>query len=229
MPRKLACFQKTCTVLIKNTAPTVTTTATMATTSTVTPNMTPKELEFMDVVVTSKYGNDLSNLTHVITDDVRSTLDSFKTDLQNTLPRQIRLVVQQVQSEVQGKQPDLTHSTPYMVAPGNTRVLANTSTPHPGSTSGNVIYVDASSPYLGSTSMGNLGVFPTVSIPYRGGGASTSVNMGFPAHSTQPNPGVSPNFQQPYYQTMAYRPNIPPMVTGVPHGPIPENTSLCDT
>ena len=32
---------------------------------------------------------------------------------------------------------------PYMVAPGNTVVLANTSTPHPGSTSGNVIYVDA--------------------------------------------------------------------------------------
>jgi hypothetical protein len=169
--RKLACFQKTCTRVIKNTAPTVTTTATMATTSTVTPNMTPKELvKFMDVAVTSKYGNDLSNLTHVITDDVRSTLDSFKTDLQNTLPRQIRLVVQQVQSEVQGKQPDLTHSTPYMVAPGNTRVLANTSTPHPGSTSGNAIYVDASSPYLGSTSMGNLGVFSTASIPYPGGG-----------------------------------------------------------
>jgi hypothetical protein len=32
----------------------------------------------------------------VITDDVRSTLESFKTDLQNTLPRQIRSVVQQV-------------------------------------------------------------------------------------------------------------------------------------
>jgi hypothetical protein len=37
----------------------------------------------------------------VITDDVRSTLESFKTDLQNTLPRQIRSVVQQVQGEAQ--------------------------------------------------------------------------------------------------------------------------------
>jgi hypothetical protein len=46
--------------------------------------------------------------------------------------------------------------------------------------------------------------------------------MGFPAHTTQLNPGVSPNFQQPYYQTMAYGPNIPPMGTGVPHGPIPD-------
>jgi hypothetical protein len=50
--------------------------------------------------------------------------------------------------------------------------------------------------------MGNLGVFPTASIPYPGG-ASTSINMGFPAHTTQPNLGVSPSFQQPYYQTMA--------------------------
>jgi hypothetical protein len=105
--------------------------------------------------------------------------------------------------------------------PGNTGVLANTSTPHTGSTSGNVIYVDASSPYSGSTSMGNLGVFPTASIPYPGG-ASTSGNVGLTTHVTKPNLGVSPNFQQPYYQAMAYGPNIPPMSTGVPHGPIPD-------
>jgi hypothetical protein len=103
------------------TTPTVTTTATMATTSMVTPNMTPKELvKFLDIAVASKYGNDLSNLTCVITDDVHSTLESFKTDLQNTLPRQIRSVVQQVQGEAQGKQPDPAHNTPYTIAPGNT-------------------------------------------------------------------------------------------------------------
>jgi hypothetical protein len=56
-----------------------------------------------------------------------------------------------------------------MVAPGNMVVLANTSTPHPGSTSGNVTYVDATSPYPGSTSISNLGVFSTASIPYLGG------------------------------------------------------------
>jgi hypothetical protein len=111
--------------VIKKAAPTVTTTVTTNTTSTVTPNMTPKELvQFMDVAVASKYGNDLSNLTCVITDDVCSTLESFKTDLQNTLPRQIRSVVQQVQGEAQGKQPDLAHSTPYTVAPGNMRVFS---------------------------------------------------------------------------------------------------------
>jgi hypothetical protein len=173
--------------VIKKTAPTITTTSTTAAASTVTPSMTPEELvKLMDVAVASKYGNDLSSLTRVITDDVRSTLESFKTNLQNTLPRQIRSVVQQVQGETQGKQPDLAHSTPYpgntfvsgnmgtlfpgsTTAPGNTGVLANTSTPHPGSTSGNIIYVDASSPYSRSTSMGNSGVSATASIPYPGG------------------------------------------------------------
>jgi hypothetical protein len=67
--------------------------------------------------------------------------------------------------------------------------------------------------------MGNLGVFPTASTPYPGG-TSSSGNLGLPAHVTQLNLGVSPNFQKPYYQTMAYGPNIPHMGTGAPHGPI---------
>jgi hypothetical protein len=87
--KKLTCFQKTRTRVVKKTAPIVTTTATTATTSMVTPKMTPEELvKFMDVAVASKYSNNLSNFTRVIIDDVRSTLESFKTDLQNTLPRQ---------------------------------------------------------------------------------------------------------------------------------------------
>jgi hypothetical protein len=74
----------------------MTTTTTVAA-SMVTPNMTPEELvKFIDIAVSSKYGNDLSNLMRVITDDVRSTLESFKTDLQNAFPRQIRLVVHQL-------------------------------------------------------------------------------------------------------------------------------------
>jgi uncharacterized alkaline shock family protein YloU len=74
----------------------MTTTTTVAA-SMVTPNMTPEELvKFIDVAVSSKYGNDLSNLMRVITDDVRSTLESFKTDLQNAFHRQIRSVVHQV-------------------------------------------------------------------------------------------------------------------------------------
>jgi hypothetical protein len=80
--RKHAYFQKTRTRVIKKTTTTITTTTTMTVASTVTPNMTLEELvKFMDVAVTRKYGNDLSNLTRVITDDVCSMLESFKTDL----------------------------------------------------------------------------------------------------------------------------------------------------
>jgi hypothetical protein len=49
---------------------------------------------------------------------------------------------------------------------------------------------------------------------------STSGNPGFPAHTTPTNPNL--NFQQPYYQTTSYGPNIPPTGTGVPYGPIPD-------
>jgi hypothetical protein len=66
-------------------------------TPTVTPNLAPEELvKFMDVAVASKNGNDLTNFTRTINEEVHSTLDTFKTDLQNMLPQQIRSVVQQV-------------------------------------------------------------------------------------------------------------------------------------
>jgi hypothetical protein len=163
--RKLTCFQKTLMGVIKKTVPAIMTMATA--TSTVTPNLTPEELvKFMDVVVASKYRNDLTNFTHTITEEVCSTLDTFKTDLQNTLPQQFRLVMQQVQGESQGKQPVAKPSRPYpgsTSAPGNMGTLylgnttalgnpgniASTGTLHPRNTSGNVIYVDASSPYPG--------------------------------------------------------------------------------
>jgi hypothetical protein len=233
--RKLACFQKTRTGVIKKTVSAIMTMATA--THIVIPILTPEELvKFMDVAVASKYGNNLTNFTHSITEEVRSTLDTFKTDLQNTLPWQIRLVVQQVHGESWGKQSDLEPSIPYLgitSTPGNTGTLylgntttsgnpcnvAGTSTSHMGNTSGNVIYVDANSPYTRGVSMENLGSFPTANLPYLGG-VSTSGNPGFPAHTPLTNP--NPNFQQPSYQTMSYSPNIPPMGTGVPHGPIPD-------
>jgi hypothetical protein len=90
--RKLVCFQKIRTGVIKKTVPAIMTTATA--TSTVTPNLTPKGLgKFMDIAVASKYGNELTNFTCTITEEVCSTLDTFKTDLQSSLPRQIRYVL----------------------------------------------------------------------------------------------------------------------------------------
>jgi hypothetical protein len=91
--RKLTCFQKTRMGVIKKIVPAITTTADA--TSMVTPNLTPQDMvKFMDVAVASKYRNDLTNFTHTITEEVRSTLDTFKINPQNTLPRQIRSVVQ---------------------------------------------------------------------------------------------------------------------------------------
>jgi hypothetical protein len=191
----------------------------------------------MDVAVASKYRNNLTNFTRTITEEVHSTVDTFKINLQKMLPQQIRPVVQQVHGESQSRQPDLEPSTPYpgsTSAPSNTDTLyscntstsgnpgnvASTSTLHPVNTSGNVIYVDASSLYLGDVSMGNPSNFPVANLSYPGGRASTSGNPGFPTHTTPSNP--NPNFQQLYYQTMAYGPNIPPTGTGVPHSPIPD-------
>jgi hypothetical protein len=78
-------FPKNTHGVIKKTIPTITTMTTA--TSMITPNLTPEELvKFMDVAVASKYGNDLSNFTHTITEEVHNTLDTFKSDLQNMLP-----------------------------------------------------------------------------------------------------------------------------------------------
>jgi hypothetical protein len=69
--RKLACFQKTRLGVIKKTIPSITTTATA--TSMVTPNLTLEELvKFMDIAVASKYGNDLTNFTRTIIEEVHS-------------------------------------------------------------------------------------------------------------------------------------------------------------
>jgi hypothetical protein len=84
--RKLAFSKKRTRGVIKKTIPAITTMATA--TPTVTPNLTPEELvKFIDVAVASKYVNDHMNFTRTITEEVCSTLDTFDTDLQNTLPR----------------------------------------------------------------------------------------------------------------------------------------------
>jgi hypothetical protein len=81
--RKVVCFQKTRTGVIRKNVPAIMTTAIV--TPMVTPNLTPEELvKFMEVVVASKYGTDLTNFIRTITEEVHSTLDTFQTDLQNT-------------------------------------------------------------------------------------------------------------------------------------------------
>jgi hypothetical protein len=54
------------------------------------------------------------------------------------------------------------------------------------------------------------------------GGVSNHCNLGILANLNQSSPGGNLNLQQPYYQTMAYGPNIPPMGNGMPQGPVPD-------
>jgi hypothetical protein len=77
-------------------------------------SLSPEDLaQLVDVSVASKYDTDLTQFTHVIAENMHSTLETFKTDLNNNLPRQVRLVVQQIQGEAQGKRPKESPSTPH--------------------------------------------------------------------------------------------------------------------
>jgi hypothetical protein len=162
--KKLACFQKMRHDIVKKADPTAASSTKVNSSS-----LSPEDLiQLVDVSVTSKYDADLTQFMRVVAEDMRNTLDTFKTDLINSLTRQVRSVVQQIQGEAQGKHPE-----------------GSPSTPHPG----------------GRACQGNQGILS---------------NMG------QPNPGANLNLQQPFYQTMAYGPNIPPMGSGVPHRPMPD-------
>jgi hypothetical protein len=109
--RKLACYQKTCTGVIKKTVPAIMTMATA--TSMVTPNLTPEELvKFMDVAVASKYGNDKHPLVEPSTRHPGST-------------------------SAPGKMGTLYPGN--TIVPGNLGNIASTNTLYPGNTSVNVI------------------------------------------------------------------------------------------
>jgi hypothetical protein len=96
--RKLTCFQKMCNDVVKK--------ADMVAASGAKTNasLSPEDLVLMvDVSVASIYGADLTQFTHVVAEDMQSTLDAFKQDLNNNLPRQVRAMVQQINGESQGK------------------------------------------------------------------------------------------------------------------------------
>jgi hypothetical protein len=50
--------------------------------------LNPEDLAHMiDVSVAGMYGADLTQFTHVVVEDMRSMLDTFKQDLNSNLPR----------------------------------------------------------------------------------------------------------------------------------------------
>jgi hypothetical protein len=89
--KKLVCFQKTHIGVVKK-ANTV-----AVTSDKVSMQLSPKDLVHMvDVSVASKYGVDLTQFMCVVAEDMRNMLETFKTDLSNNLPRQVRSVVQHI-------------------------------------------------------------------------------------------------------------------------------------
>jgi hypothetical protein len=78
---KLVCFQKTRNGVVKKADTSVVTGAKVNT------QLSPEDLIHMvDVSVASKYEADLTQFTHVVAEDMLSTLDAFKNDLNSSLP-----------------------------------------------------------------------------------------------------------------------------------------------
>jgi hypothetical protein len=110
MRERLACYQKTRGGVVQKAD-----TSKAASSKVNSSFPTPEELvHLVDVSITSKYGADLAQLTRVLAEDVCSTIDSFKHDLYDNLPRQIRSVLKDVVGESQGKQPIDITSTPAL-------------------------------------------------------------------------------------------------------------------
>jgi hypothetical protein len=84
----------------------------------------------VDVSVTGKYRADLTQFTCIVAEDMKSMLDAFKQDLNGSLPRQVRTIVQQLSGESQGKHTEGFAATLNQGSTsnlGNQGVLANVS------------------------------------------------------------------------------------------------------
>jgi hypothetical protein len=165
---KLACFRKTKNGVFKQ--------GSGAGTSSkkVSPFVTCEELAHMiDTAVASKYGTDVTEITRMISEGVRNSFDTFRSesrqDMNNNMPRQIRFIVQQVQGELQGKRVE------------------------------------------------NLSYAPSCN------GAATHNNVNQTVNERGGDSVMNFNLQQPYYQSMAYGPPIPPIGNRSPQGFVPND------
>lgn len=94
----------------------------------ISPSMSPEEFtQFLDVSIASKYGADLGHLTHELGESMRSVLGGFKQDLDNSLPRQVRTVAQEV-NEALGRHVANTNPLPGHTATGGVAQGGNAGT-----------------------------------------------------------------------------------------------------
>jgi hypothetical protein len=99
MHEKLACYQKMRGCVMQKAD------MTTASSSKVNPSSLTLEdlVHLVDVSVASKYDADLAQLTGVLAKVVCNTLDLFKHDLDDSLPRKVRFVVKEVIGNTWGK------------------------------------------------------------------------------------------------------------------------------
>jgi hypothetical protein len=87
----------------------------------------------VDVSVASKYGSDLTWFMQVMLEDMLSMFDVLKQDLSNSLPKQVRALVQQINDVTQGKCIEGMYVSPNPKSPvgqGNAGMLANVNQPN---------------------------------------------------------------------------------------------------
>jgi hypothetical protein len=99
MQEKLACYQKMRGCVMQKAD------MTTASSSKVNPSSLTLEdlVHLVDVSVASKYDADLAQLTGVLAKVVCNTLDLFKHDLDDSLPRKVRFVLKEVIGNTWGK------------------------------------------------------------------------------------------------------------------------------
>ena len=83
-------------------------------------NSTEKIAHLIDVSVASKYGSDLTNTARTITKAVVDKFDEFKEQLEDSIPRQVRSVVLQINDESFAKKPMPPESSRLFNLPGHT-------------------------------------------------------------------------------------------------------------
>lgn len=152
-----------------------------------------------------------------ISDSFTSKLDEFKDqfnkNFENNLPRQVRSIVLQISDEQRGKQP--VHLENSCVSlPNATVPITSASAMLPHTSLNNN---QSSQNYIGNSTNNFMPTFSNSTV-------SSTVATSVPHISTNNRSvGFNSNFQQPFYQTIAYStPPLPPIGTGVPFGPVPD-------
>lgn len=172
----------------------------------------------IDTSVASKFGTGMTHMAREISDSFTSKLDEFKDqfnkNFENNLPRQVRSIMLQINDEQRGKQPVRLENN-CVSLPNTTVPITSASAMLPHTSLNNN---QSSQNYIGNSANNFMPAFLNSTV-------NSTVATSVPPNLSSNNRsvGFNSNFQQPFYQTVAYcTPPLPPTGTGVPYGPVPD-------